>query len=144
MPYVRKLKEEVKMSEELSQLPQKLTKFAEYNEQAKKYEKLKEPLNKEIKTIMSGAGIDEFESEGVTATLQTQERSSMNSAKLLNRLKELGFEEAIETVERPNDAVVERLIYDGKLDPELIQDCVETKHVQVLKVKSTVKKKKAL
>lgn len=122
-------------SEIKAKLGEKLKSYFIQNEAEKAAKKLKEPLNKEVKKIMVENKITEFEFDGILASYNLQERTSMNEDKLLNRLKELGFTQAIEQVERPNTSVLETLIYDGTLDPELIANCNETKYVEVLNVK---------
>jgi hypothetical protein len=125
----------------LLKLPELVKSFHEADATEKSAKKKAEPLKAEIKKLMSSASLEEFETDGLVASFSVQERTSTNETKLLNRLKELGLDNAIETVERPNSAVLETLIYDGKLDPATIADCFDTKNVEVLKVsKKKVKK----
>lgn len=121
--------------EVLVKLPEMVKEYHKYDNAEKEAKKSKEPLNKEMKKMMRSAEMKEFETDELLVTYSIQERSSMNEVKLVARLKELGFTDAIETVERPNAGVLETLIYDGKLDPELIADCEVTKEVEVLSVK---------
>lgn len=123
-----------------TQLGVMVTDYHKYDTAEKSAKKLKEPLNKDLKVLMSKSKLKEFVIDDLTASYALQERTSMNSDKLLQRLKDLGFDKAIETFERPNAGVLEALIYDGELDPELIKDCNETKWVEVLSVKKMKKK----
>jgi hypothetical protein len=125
----------------LVKLPDMMKTYYEQDSIEKAAKKVKEPLNKELKVLFKSAELAEFETDDLLATYGVQERSGTNDAKLLNRLRELGFEKAIETVERPNSAVLETLIYDGTLDPTLIADCFETKEVEVFSVKKKKQKK---
>ena len=119
----------------LAKLPEMVKEYYKYDTAEKAAKKSKELLNKEMKKMMRSADLEEFETEELIATFSIQERSSMNEVKLVAKLKELGFTDAIETVEKPNAGVLETLIYDGKLDPALIADCEITKEVEVLSVK---------
>jgi hypothetical protein len=124
----------------LDQLPKMMEAYHEADSKEKSAKKVKEPLNKKLKELMSSAELEEFETDELVATFKVQERTSTNETKLLNRLQSLGLTDAIETVQRPNAAVVETMIYDGKLDPNLIADCIDTKFVEVLSVKKRKKK----
>lgn len=119
----------------LAKLLEMVKEYYKYDTAEKAAKKSKELLNKEMKKMMRSADLEEFETEELIATFSIQERSSMNEVKLVAKLKELGFTDAIETVEKPNAGVLETLIYDGKLDPALIADCEITKEVEVLSVK---------
>lgn len=112
-----------------------------YSQKEKQFKDLKDPLNKKIKELMKKYNIQQVESDDVIATYSETEKVNMNEEKLLTKLKELGLEEAIEVVERPNTSVIEQMIYDGKLDPELIADCVETSVVATLRIKKSKGKK---
>lgn len=113
--------------------------FHKYDSDAKAATKLKDPLNKEIKTLMSEHGLNSFEVDGIEASYAKQERVSMNEAKLIEVLKTNGYADAIIQVEKPDTGKIEELIYEGKLKPALLEQCNETKIVEVL----SVKKKKA-
>lgn len=125
----------------LEMLPEKVKKYYEYDAQEKSIKDQKEPIKDEIKKLMRTADLDKFEVEDLEASYKIQERTKMNEIKLLNRLKELGLTEAIEVVERPNIDKVETLLYDNKLDPALISDCLEIKEIEVLSVKKKKRKK---
>lgn len=102
---------------------------------ADSFKKDADKLNKEIKQEMKAGGLKNIDTGKVVATYGVQERTSMNRDKLLKRLKDLGLQEAIKTVEVPNETVVEDLIYKGHLDASKIQDCIEVKEVEVLRIK---------
>jgi len=123
-------------------LGEQVKKYFAFDQAEKTAKKDKEPLNKSIKLEMRTSGLKEFNSDGIVADFSTQQRTTMNEAKLLVKLKELGLDNAIETVEKPNQAVVEDLVYNGKLDPAVLAGCIETKEVEVLKVAKAKKAKK--
>jgi hypothetical protein len=125
----------------LSELRELIKDYHTYNTKEKEFKNLKDPLNKKIKEIMKNHNLQEFEADDLVAAYSETEKVSMNEERLLRKLKELGLEEAIETIERPNQSVVEQLIYDGKLDPAAIADCVETSVVATLRIKKLKGKK---
>lgn len=133
-------KEEVK-EQVLLKLSEIVSEFYKHDSIEKLAKKKAEPIKAEIKKLMGSVELGEFETDDLVATFSIQERTSTNEAKLLNKLKELGMAECIETVERPNTAVLETLIYDGKLDASILADCFETKNVEVLSVKKKKVKK---
>lgn len=113
----------------------KVKMYAELDTQEKAIKKQKDPLNKSIKEEMKSKGLSKFEHENIVVDYSVQERTSMNEDRLVMKLKSLGFDEAIKTVEVPDQAVIESLIYEGKLSPIELDDCIEKKRVEVLKVK---------
>lgn len=117
-----------------------VTKYADLDSQIKTLKKESDPLNKAIKGVMSEQGLSKFEAEGVKVTFQVQERNTTNEDKLLLKLKALGLTEAIKVVEKPDEAVIEQLIYEGKLPAAELASCVETKYIEVLKVTGGKKK----
>ncbi len=118
------------------QLKELVHEFFKHDQLAKQEAKLADPLKAKIKDAMSEFGIGEFEHDGVAAVYSVQERTNPNGEKLLQRLRELGFEQAIKTVETVDTAVLERLIYDSEIDTEAIADCFTTNKVAVLTVKA--------
>jgi hypothetical protein len=122
---------------------QKVKRYYELDQEKKAIEKEHKPLNEEIKEYMRTEEMDSFTVEDIVAELKTQERKNMNAEKLVARLKELGFTEAIQTVEVPNEEKINELIYEQKLDPNALSDCVEIKPVYVLSVKKVKGAKKS-
>lgn len=103
--------------------------------QIKELESEKKPLNLTLKDHMRQNGLKDLAVGGLKLSFSVQERASMNEAKLLRRLKELGLDEAVKMVEVPDQAVIERMLYDGTLTPQTLADCTETKVVETLSVK---------
>lgn len=125
-------------------LPELVEEYAKLDDLEKSAKKQKTPLNTSIKRVMKDSGTDVFTVGNVTATYGSYEKDTMNEAKLLERLKQMGLTEAIQTVEKPDTAVIEDLIYKKKLDPQVLADCTESKTVETLSVKvAKAPKKKA-
>lgn len=118
----------------MEELKELVFKFAKIDAEQKRLKKLGDPLKNKIKKYMLQNGLDTFKEGPVTASFKIQERTSMNEDKLVSKLKSLGLFEAIKTVEVPDQAVIEELIYEGKLDPIELDDCIIRKNVEVLRV----------
>jgi len=105
---------------------------------ADKLKKEADILNAEIKSEMgfgvAAGGSKEIIVGDIKAVYSLQERNSMNTEKLLQRLKDLELTSAIKTIEVPDEKVLEDLIYRGELDAGKISDCSEQTTVAVLKV----------
>lgn len=112
-----------------------IAEYYELNLQEKEAKDAKKPLNEEIKSEMSSRNLKTDKIGGFKVTVGTQDRSKMDSEKLVAKLKELGLTEAIKTVEVPDDAMIERLIYNDQLNAQVVQDCVIPNFVQTLTVK---------
>lgn len=128
-----------------TKLEQTIITFYDVKSSADKYKKESDELNKEIKRelrvgVEAGQSVELVVGD-LSAVFQVQERTSMNSEKLLQRLRDLGLTQAIKTIEAPDENVLEDLIYRGELDAGLISDCNESSLVEVLKV-TKVKAKK--
>lgn len=109
--------------------------FAQLDSIIKKADKEAKPLKESIKTQLKSENLNKFEVDGVTVTLSTQERTSMNEDLLVKKLQDLGLTQALSTKIVPNEAVIQQLIFDGILPAEELQKCVTVKFVDVLKVK---------
>lgn len=118
-------------------------KFFEFDQQIKSLGKQADPLKTEIKNYLrdNEEKTLSIEEAGLTAELQLQNRRSVNEDKLLQTLKKLNREDLIKTVEVPDMEQIETLIYNQELDATVLNDCLETKVVEVLKVARSKKKK---
>ena len=100
-----------------------------------KYTKIANEYNEQIKETMKHLNITEFEStNGLIAKIIIQNREKFNDAKLIDKLKTLGVNEAIKTVEVVDMDALEDSIYNGRLDAANISDCRETTKVTTLKI----------
>jgi hypothetical protein len=118
---------------------EKAKQYAELDAQIKKLDTIKKPLNSEIKDYMKDNGMDVIQGQGFGVHFGTQERVTMNEAKLLDKVKSLGLTDAIKTVEVVDQSLLEDLVFNGKLNPAEIEDCVERKIVETLTVKKAKK-----
>src|SRR6185312_3212090 len=89
--------------------------FAVLDAEQKKLKKESDPLKDRIKDYMGQHELDVYKVGPVTASYSIQERKSMNEPMLVNKLKALGLDEAIKTVEVPDQSAIEELIYAGTL-----------------------------
>lgn len=126
--------EEIKQATEEEIFRNHVVTFAVLDAEQKKLKKESDPLKDRIKKYMGDNDLDTFKEGPVTAKYQIQERKSMNEPMLVNKLKALGLDDAIKTVEVPDQAAIEELIYAGELDPADLDECVIRKNVTVLKV----------
>lgn len=108
--------------------------YAELDAEAKALKKQLDPMNKDIKSHMKFAGLKKYEVGDIKVSYNVQERTNMNEDALVEKLRGLGLTEAIKTVEKPNEAVIEQLIYEGKLPASELESCIEKKYIEVLKV----------
>jgi hypothetical protein len=111
-----------------------VVKYHELNEQSKGLKKQLDPINKDIKAYMKEERLSKYEAGDIKVAFSVQERTTMNEDALVEKLKALGLTEAIKTVEKPNEEVIEHLLYEGKLAASELESCVEKKFIEVLKV----------
>jgi hypothetical protein len=114
---------------------EKVTNYAELDAKAKQLEELKKPLNSEIKAYMKHNDLKEVSAAGIKAVYGKQERVSMNQDKLLDKVKQLGLNHAIKTVEVVDEQVIESMIFNGELNASQIEDCIERKIIETLTIK---------
>lgn len=114
---------------------EKVTNYAELDAKVKQLEELKKPLNAEIKAYMKHNDLKEVSAAGIKAVYGKQERVSMNQDKLLDKVKQLGLNHAIKTVEVVDEQVLESMIFNGELNASQIEGCVERKIVETLSIK---------
>lgn len=124
-----------------TEIKNKILLYHEKDKIKKEADKVLKPLNLEIKSYMVENGLEKEIVDNVVVTLSIQERASTNDAKLLIKLKELGFIDAIKTIEIPDEQAVEQLLYEGKLTPIEVEDCIEVKKIEVLKIMEKKTKK---
>ena len=119
-----------------------VNRYHEVDSKLKSLEKIKKPLNSEIKTLMLEQNLSKFESEDAVAVYKSYEKTSINPDMLLRQLKEQGITEAIITTEVADVGKVEELISKGKLDPIILESCLKIVPVQSLTVKAKAGGKK--
>lgn len=116
-----------------------LVQYDQLNDQAKQASEKAGKLNAQIKEYMRTHDLRVLTSGKVSATFSVQERTSTLVEKMIERLKNLGLNEAIVQVESLDEAKVQNLIYEKRLTPQQIEDCIEVKPVEVLRISKSKK-----
>ena len=98
------------------------------------YKKLVDKDNKEIKSIMLGAGLREFVVDDIKATCSVSERQDFIEEALIAKLKEMKVQGIIKKKEYVDMDALENAIYNGKIDAAALADCQTKKEVVTLKV----------
>lgn len=119
---------------------EKMVRYFELDQEIKSLKPEHEELNKEIKAFMKEGNtrkltVQNGENGSIVFAYNPQERVSMNEVKLLRKVKEAGFLEAVEMVEAVNVKKVEDLIFSGALPASFLEDCVDKKIVETLTAK---------
>ncbi len=105
------------------------------------YKKLVDADNKEIKEIMLGHEMEEFEIDDIKAKVSVSERINFIEEALIGTLKSLGVEEGIiKTKEYVDMQALEDAIYKGVLNAAEIAHCQDIREVVTLRI-SKVKRK---
>jgi len=114
------------------------------------YKKLVDKDNKEIKEIMLGAKIDEFEVDDIRAKVSVSERTGFIEEALIDKVKELKdngelsesqLRKIIKKKEYVDMEALENAIYKGKVNAAQLASCQTITEVVTLRV-SKVKEKK--
>lgn len=119
---------------------QSVQEYFVFDQQEKAAKDAKKPLNAIIKDEMKSRDVKTVNVGDIKVTYAIQDRSDIDKDKLVAKLKELGLTDAIKTVEVPDDAIIERMIYNEQLDPAIVQSCVIPKFVETLTVKGAKSK----
>jgi hypothetical protein len=124
-----------------TEIEKKITEFYGMNEQTKFLKKKLDPLKEEIKGYFRGIEDTTIIVDEVEAVFAIREgSSSMNSEKLIAKLKKLKRKDLIKKIEVPDLVEVEKLIYNDQGFAKLLADCVvQGSPTEVL----TIKKHKA-
>ena len=116
-----------------------LLRYDQLNEEAKRLSEEAGKLNAEIKAYMREHELKTLTAGKVSATFSTQERTATLVEKMIERLKTLGLNEAIIQIESLDEAKVQNMIYEKRLTPQQIEDCIEVKKVEVLRISKSKK-----
>ena len=116
-----------------------LLRYDQLNEEAKRLSDEAGKLNAEIKAYMREHELNTLTAGKVSATFSTQERTATLVEKMIERLKTLGLNEAIIQIESLDEAKVQNMIYEKRLTPQQIEDCIEVKKVEVLRISKSKK-----
>ena len=126
------LVEDVKTPEE--KLSQLLPVYEANKSEMDSYKKLVDKDNKEIKSIMLGAGLREFVVDDIKASCSVSEREDFIEEALIAKLKEMKVQGIVKKKEYVDMDALENAIYNGKIDAAALADCQTKKEVVTLKV----------
>ena len=132
------LVEDVKTPEE--KLSQLLPVYEANKSEMDSYKKLVDKDNKEIKSIMLGAGLREFVVDDIKASCSVSEREDFIEEALIAKLKEMKVQGIVKKKEYVDMDALENAIYNGKVDAASLADCQTKKEVVTLRV-SKLKRK---
>jgi hypothetical protein len=126
----------------MENLKQLIERFGENNEKVKALKKVTDADNTEIKRIMAQACLSSAESEQFVATYTVSKQESFDENQLVAKLKAMGIQDVIKTVEVVDMELLEAAIYDGRVCGAELSDCKITKEIPKLVVKLKKKEKK--
>ena len=98
------------------------------------YKKIVDKDNKEIKSIMLGAGFREFVVDDIKATCSVSEREDFIEEALIAKLKKMKVPGIVKKKEYVDMDALENAIYNGKIDAATLADCQTKKEVVTLRV----------
>lgn len=126
------LVEDVRTPEE--KLSQLLPVYEANKSKMDSYKKLVDKDNKEIKSIMLGAGLREFIVDDIKASCSVSEREDFIEEALIAKLKEMKVRGIVKKKEYVDMDALENAIYNGKIDAAALADCQTKKEVVNLRV----------
>ena len=93
------------------------------------YKKLCDRDNTIIKALMKEEGLNDY-----TAKISIQQRQTLNEDKLLDVIKDMDRPDLIKTKEYVDMDLLEKALYNGEIDANDIDICMNTKEIVTLKV----------
>lgn len=126
------LVEDVRTPEE--KLSQLLPVYEANKSKMDSYKKLVDKDNKEIKTIMLGAGLREFVVDDIKASCSVSEREDFIEEALIAKLKKMKVPGIVKKKEYVDMDALENAIYNGKINAAALADCQTKKEVVTLRV----------
>ena len=105
------------------------------------YKKLVDKDNKEIKSIMLGAGLREFIVDDIKASCSVSEREDFIEEALIEKLKDMKVKGVIKKKEYVDMDALENAIYNGELNAAELTSCQTKKEVVTLRI-TKIKEKK--
>lgn len=128
----------------MNDLQKLINEFGTRNEQVKSLKKETDALNTQIKEIMANLPGGVAETEQFVAKYSVITTSDFDEPKLIERLKTLGCQGVIKTVEVVDMDALENAIYNGQIVGSELADCKVNKSVAklVVSVKKSKKEKK--
>ena len=114
---------------------QKVTELNEAKKQLKIAKDKEAKLVKEVKDEMMSTGVEVERVGNIKVTCQEVVKTSFDEDILVELVKELGYNECIETKEVVNEDKLQELIYKGFINIEAIQPAVKESKTYRLSVK---------
>lgn len=135
MAKVTKKKIEPSMS-----LEEMVNEYGLKNEIKKECDHILKDLNPKIKVEMKSVENGKLDTGMFTAVYSERTTEVLNLDQVIQKLKALGLDKAIKTVETVDEDILETMLHDGTLDAAQLKSCYSKNITQVL----TVKKSKAV
>ena len=127
-----KIEPTVKTPEE--QLIELIPKYAMNKNEMDSYKKLVDKDNLQIKDLMKQASLNEFIVSDLRAARTVAYRKDINEEAMIEKIKALGIKGIVKKREYIDTDALENAMYHGKVNPEKLADCIETKEVVTLKI----------
>lgn len=117
--------------------------FYEHKQELDKYKKICEGENSDIKREMENQKITECNVQGLNAKYIVKKKESMDEQKLIQVLKERGYENFIKTREYVDMDDVESALYHNGIDKDTIMEMDKCRSVKEIIELRVTKKKEA-
>ena len=127
------LKEKIEL-EGRDKLSELVPRYYTNNTEMKKYKKLVDADNKEIKEVMDRLNLTEYEVDGLTAKISVSKRVDLLEDVLMEKIKVLGIEGIIKTKEYIDMDALEDALYHGRINPAILAQAQVEKEVVTLRV----------
>ena len=127
------LKEKIEL-EGWGKLSELVPRYYTNNTEMRKYKKLADADNKEIKEVMGLLNLTEYEVGGITAKISVSKRVDLLEDVLMEKIKVLGVEGIIKTKEYVDMDALEDALYHGRISPATLAQAQVEKEVVTLRV----------
>lgn len=108
--------------------------YYEVNNSKKYFEGLYETYNKKIKNYLLDRNISKYDNGCHSVTLSKSTKESYQEIPLINKLKDLGYDNLIKTVETIDYDKLESMFYHGVLKRDDFSDMIDSKDSYSLRI----------
>ncbi len=98
------------------------------------HKKLADNYNQEIKRLMISGNLEEIQVGNLTAKINISERTKFIEEALIEKIRPFKIRGAIKKREYVDMPILEKAIYDKKIDASILSDCQEIKEVVTLRI----------
>lgn len=119
---------------QLKHLQETVKQYHEHKAEVDKHNKIVDKYKVEIKKLLKEMNMLEYEFDDYKVKLTESTTSSFDNEKLVQKLKDLGADDVLKTIEVPNEQELEDALYNGRILPTQLADCQINKVVEMLKV----------